>query len=67
MKNLFLSLFIIFSLVVPVKHNKINAEPINFEEIQQDIINSKNLQGDDNFVTQHNDITLKIGTLALII
>ena len=63
MKNLFLSLFIIFSLIVPVKHNKINAEPINFEEIQQDIINSKNLQGDDNFVTQHNDITLKIGTL----
>jgi len=63
MKNLFLSLFLIFSLILPVNHNRVNAEPINFEEIKQDIIASKELAGDDNFVTQHNDITLKIGTL----
>ena len=63
MKNLFLNLFLIFSLILPLNHNKVNAEPVNFEEIKQDIISSKKLSDDDNFVTQHNDITLRIGTL----
>ena len=62
MKNIFLSAFLIFSLILPVK-NKVNAEPVNFNKIKQEVVTSKELDNEDNFVTQHNDITLKIGTL----
>ena len=63
MKNLFLSMFLMFSFICSTANSNISAEPIDFEEINKDIITSTKLQGDDNFVSQHNDITLKIGTL----
>ena len=63
MKRLLLNFALMISFIFPANYNKVSAEPVNFEEINQDIINSKDLSGEDNFVTQHNDITLRIGTL----
>ena len=63
MKKLFLNFALMLSFIFPTNYNRVAAEPVNFEEINKDVIKSKSLSSEDNFVTQHNDITLKIGTL----
>ena len=63
MKNLFLSFMLIFSFLIPPKINKVYSEPVNFSEIKIDVMNSNNDEDEGDFVTQHKDITLKIGTL----
>ena len=50
---------LMFSFVMPQK--KVIAEPVNFDEIKKEMpVSSDN---PDNFVSQHKDITLRIGTL----
>lgn len=63
MKNLFFNLLLAFTFIVPMNHNTSYAEPVNFEEVKKELTPLQELAGDNNFVIQHNDITLKIGTL----
>jgi hypothetical protein len=59
MKNLFLTWMLIFSFLIP----KAYSEPVNLELIEPTVLETKSLETENDFVTQHNDITLKIGTL----
>ena len=58
MKNFILVFLIIFSLV----SNSI-AQPLSLPEITETVLETSTPTEGDNFVTQHEDITLKLGTL----
>lgn len=54
--NLLISLSIAFS-------NIAYSEPVNFKNVESQFLTEKNLKLEEDFVTQHEDITLQVGTL----
>jgi len=61
MKKLFLNFLLTLSFLVPFSLTS-NAEPVDFESIKLSLP-LENIVESDDFVSKHNDITLKIGTL----
>ena len=58
MKNIFLTFLLIFSFIA----NSI-AQPLNLPEITETVLETSAPTEGNDFVTQHEDITLKLGTL----
>jgi len=61
MKKFFLKFLLTFSLLLPFAFSS-NAEPVDFDNIKLSLPSEKVVASDD-FVSKHNDIILKIGTL----
>ena len=58
MKNFILVFLIIFSFI-----SNSTAQPLSLPEITETVLETSTPTEGDNFVTQHEDITLKLGTL----